>query len=141
MGIFELTIALLLIGAVLSLWADRVGIPYPALLALAGAALTFIPGTPQVMLDPQLARALRWGIGGGIAASIAGIAYLTFALHSGLFVEPLRANRRIRSPTEEISQGLLGYPAGIRLSLRRCVPRTRNSTHIRRYLEIVPAVN
>jgi Na+/H+ antiporter len=58
MGIFELTIALLLVGAVLSLWADRLGIPYPALLALAGTALTFIPGTPQVMLDPQLALAL-----------------------------------------------------------------------------------
>jgi Na+/H+ antiporter len=58
MGLFELTITLLFVGAVLSLWADRLGIPYPALLAFAGAALTFIPGTPQVMLDPQLALAL-----------------------------------------------------------------------------------
>ncbi len=58
MAIFELTIALLFVGAVLSMWADRLGIPYPALLALAGAALTFIPGTPQVILDPHLALAL-----------------------------------------------------------------------------------
>src|SRR5437868_6752009 len=58
MGIFELTITLLLVGGVLALWADRLGIPYPALLALAGTALTFIPGTPQVMLDPQLALSL-----------------------------------------------------------------------------------
>lgn len=58
MGIFELTIGLLLVGAVLAMWADRLCIPYPALLALAGAALTFIPGTPQVMLDPSLALAL-----------------------------------------------------------------------------------
>jgi CPA1 family monovalent cation:H+ antiporter len=58
MGIFELTITLLLVGGVLALWADRLGVPYPALLALAGAALTFIPGTPQVMLDPRLALAL-----------------------------------------------------------------------------------
>src|SRR5579863_2171469 len=58
MGIFELTLTLLLVGAVLAMWADRLGIPYPALLALAGAALTFIPGTPQVMLDPRLALAL-----------------------------------------------------------------------------------
>jgi CPA1 family monovalent cation:H+ antiporter len=58
MGIFELTITLLFVGAVLSMWADRLGIPYPALLALAGAALTFIPSTPQVMLDPRLALAL-----------------------------------------------------------------------------------
>jgi monovalent cation/hydrogen antiporter len=58
MGLFELVITLLLVGAVLSMWADRIGIPYPALLALAGAALTFIPGTPQVILDPRLALAL-----------------------------------------------------------------------------------
>ncbi len=58
MGLFELVITLLLVGAVLSMWANRVGIPYPALLALAGVALTFLPGTPQVMLDPKLALAL-----------------------------------------------------------------------------------
>src|SRR5882762_172981 len=58
MAIFELVIALLLVGAVLALWADRIGVPYPALLAVAGAALALIPGTPQVMLDPQLALAL-----------------------------------------------------------------------------------
>jgi monovalent cation/hydrogen antiporter len=58
MHIFELVIGLLLLGAVLALWANRLGVPYPALLALAGAALALIPGTPQVMLDPQLALAL-----------------------------------------------------------------------------------
>lgn len=58
MALFELVIALLLVGAILSLWADRLGVPYPALLALAGVALALIPGTPQVVLDPQLALAL-----------------------------------------------------------------------------------
>lgn len=58
MALFEIVIALLLVGAVLSLWADRLGVPYPALLALAGVALALIPGTPQVVLDPQLALAL-----------------------------------------------------------------------------------
>jgi Na+/H+ antiporter len=58
MGIFELVITLLLVGAVLALWADKLGVPYPALLALAGAALTLIPGAPQVLLDPRLALAL-----------------------------------------------------------------------------------
>lgn len=58
MGLFELVILLLLVGAVLSMWANRLGVPYPAMLALAGAALTFIPGTPQVILDPRLALAL-----------------------------------------------------------------------------------
>ncbi|HEX4385333.1 MAG TPA: cation:proton antiporter, partial [Myxococcales bacterium] len=58
MLIFELVIALLLIGAVLALAANRLGVPYPAALALAGAALAFLPGMPAVVLDPQLALAL-----------------------------------------------------------------------------------
>jgi monovalent cation/hydrogen antiporter len=58
MALFEIVIWLLLVGAVLSLWADRLGVPYPALLALAGVALALIPGTPRVVLDPQLALAL-----------------------------------------------------------------------------------
>ena len=58
MILFELVIALLLVGALLALSADRLRIPYPALLALAGAALALLPGTPQVTLDPQLALAL-----------------------------------------------------------------------------------
>lgn len=58
MLLFEITIALLLVGAVLALCADRIGVPYPALLALAGAALALIPGTSHVALDPGLALAL-----------------------------------------------------------------------------------
>ena len=58
MILFELVIALLLVGALLALWADRLGVPYPALLALAGAALALMPGAPRVTLDPQLALAL-----------------------------------------------------------------------------------
>src|SRR5919109_2295468 len=58
MAVFELVIALLFIGAVLAAWARRVHAPYPALLALAGAALALIPGVPAVALDPELALAL-----------------------------------------------------------------------------------
>jgi Na+/H+ antiporter len=58
MVIFELVIALLLVGAVLALWAARIRAPYPALLALAGALLALAPGTPEVVLDPDLALAL-----------------------------------------------------------------------------------
>jgi CPA1 family monovalent cation:H+ antiporter len=58
MLLFEIIIALLLLGGILTLWANRLGVPYPALLAVAGAALALIPGTPQVTLDPQLALAL-----------------------------------------------------------------------------------
>jgi monovalent cation/hydrogen antiporter len=58
MIVFELAIALLLFAAVMSLWANRIGVPYPALLALGGAILALIPGTPEVRLDPELALAL-----------------------------------------------------------------------------------
>jgi monovalent cation/hydrogen antiporter len=58
MALFEITIALLLVGAILTLWADRIGVPYPAMLALAGAVLALIPGLPTVTLDPELALAL-----------------------------------------------------------------------------------
>lgn len=58
MILFELVIGLLVVGALLTLLADRFSVPYPALLALAGAGLALIPGTPQVTLDPELALAL-----------------------------------------------------------------------------------
>jgi CPA1 family monovalent cation:H+ antiporter len=58
MEVFELVIALLLGGAALAALARRLGLPYPALLALAGAGLALVPGTPTVSLDPELALAL-----------------------------------------------------------------------------------
>jgi CPA1 family monovalent cation:H+ antiporter len=56
--IFETVIVLLLIGAALTALARRIGAPYPALLALAGAGLALVPGTPVVTLDPELALVL-----------------------------------------------------------------------------------
>jgi Na+/H+ antiporter len=58
MAVFQLVIALLLVGAVLGAWARRLNVPYPALLALAGAGLALLPNVPSVTLDPQLALAL-----------------------------------------------------------------------------------
>ncbi len=58
MAVFELVLALLLGGVGLALLAPRLGVPWPALLALAGAALAFVPGVPAVALDPGLALAL-----------------------------------------------------------------------------------
>lgn len=58
MLIFELVISLLLIGVLLSLLADRISVPYPALLALGGVALALVPGTPNLALDPELALVL-----------------------------------------------------------------------------------
>lgn len=58
MAVFELVIALLFGGAVLTAWARRLNAPYPALLALAGAALALLPGAPSLALDPELALTL-----------------------------------------------------------------------------------
>jgi CPA1 family monovalent cation:H+ antiporter len=58
MEVFEVVVALLLGGAALAALARRLGAPYPALVALAGAALALIPGVPTLVLDPELALAL-----------------------------------------------------------------------------------
>ena len=58
MRVFEVVVALLLGGAALSAIARRIGAPYPALVALAGAALALVPGLPTLVLDPELALAL-----------------------------------------------------------------------------------
>jgi monovalent cation/hydrogen antiporter len=58
MEVFEVVIALLLAGAVLAAVARRFGAPYPALVALAGAALALLPGVPTLVLDPELALTL-----------------------------------------------------------------------------------
>jgi len=58
MAVFQLVIVLLFVGAVLASAARRLNAPYPALLALAGAALALLPNAPTVTLDPELALAL-----------------------------------------------------------------------------------
>ena len=58
MAVFELILALLLGGVALSLLAPRLGVPWPVLLAGAGAGLALVPGMPAVALDPDLALAL-----------------------------------------------------------------------------------
>jgi monovalent cation/hydrogen antiporter len=58
MEVFEVVIALLLGGVGLAAMARRMATPYPALVAIAGAALALMPGVPTLMLDPALALAL-----------------------------------------------------------------------------------
>lgn len=58
MDVFEIVIALLLGGAGLAALARRMATPYPALVAVAGAALALIPRVPTLVLDPELALAL-----------------------------------------------------------------------------------
>lgn len=58
MQIFEVVLGLLLLGAALAALARRIGAPYPALVALAGAGLALVPGLPTLILDPELALTL-----------------------------------------------------------------------------------
>src|SRR5438132_1417550 len=58
MALFEWTLALLLGAVILTGLARRVGVPYPSLLAIAGAALAFAPAGPEHELAPDLALAL-----------------------------------------------------------------------------------
>jgi len=58
MFVFEVVMALLLAGAGLAALSRRIGTPYPAMLALAGAILALVPGTPTLVLDPELALTL-----------------------------------------------------------------------------------
>jgi Na+/H+ antiporter len=58
MAVFEIVIALLLGGAILAAIARRIATPYPALVAIAGAALALFPRVPSLVFDPELALAL-----------------------------------------------------------------------------------
>jgi Na+/H+ antiporter len=55
---FEWIIGLLLAAVALSALARRVGIPYPAFLAVGGMLLAFLPSGPSWTLEPDLALAL-----------------------------------------------------------------------------------
>ncbi len=55
---FEIILCLLVCGILLTMLAPRLGLPWPALLALAGTGLAFVPGVPKLPLDPELALAL-----------------------------------------------------------------------------------
>lgn len=58
MHVFEIIVALVLAGAALAALSRRIGTPYPALVALAGAGLALLPGTPTLVLAPELALTL-----------------------------------------------------------------------------------
>ena len=58
MHLFELAIAVLLAAVLLAALARRIRAPYPALLALGGAGLAFVPGAPKVSIAPELILAI-----------------------------------------------------------------------------------
>ena len=58
MGEFEALVGLLLAAVILAAIARKLGVPYPAFLALGGALLAFLPGVPIPAIEPRLALAL-----------------------------------------------------------------------------------
>src|SRR5499426_3530232 len=58
MVIFEWVLGILFGSVLLSVLARQIRVPYPALLALGGTVLAFIPGAPRIVLEPELALAL-----------------------------------------------------------------------------------
>ncbi len=58
MTFFESLLALLAAAIVLLQASRRLRLPYPAMLALAGTLLAFVPGVPTIRMDPQTALAL-----------------------------------------------------------------------------------
>jgi CPA1 family monovalent cation:H+ antiporter len=58
MLMFELMLVLLLAAVLLTVLAERIAVPYPSVLAIAGAGLAFLPFGPRITIDPNLALAL-----------------------------------------------------------------------------------
>jgi Na+/H+ antiporter len=58
MSQFEELLGVLLVAVLLAAAARKIGTPYPAFLALVGAVLAFLPGTPAFSIDPEVALAL-----------------------------------------------------------------------------------
>ena len=58
MLVLEWIPVLLLAAVILTNLAERLAVPYPSLLAIAGAGLAFLPFAPQIRIEPELALAL-----------------------------------------------------------------------------------
>src|ERR671933_672351 len=91
MGQAELLIAALLVAvAGLSALARRLSVPYPIVLVIGGAVLGFVPGLPQVKLDPEvvlvvflpplLYGASIWANFGDLRANLRGLTLSTVGL-------------------------------------------------------------
>src|SRR5438094_10301775 len=94
MALFEWTLALLLGAVILTGLARRVGVPYPSLLAIAGAALAFAPAGPEIEIGPDLALAL----------------FVAPVLLDAAFDTSPRALRQNVIPLASLAAGAVGLP-------------------------------
>src|SRR3954451_20795456 len=109
MLVFEIVIGLLLGGVGLAALARRISTPYPALVAMAGAALALLPRVPTLVLDPELALTLfvapvlldaafdvsqrdlrrNWRAGAGLALGALALTVVVVAVVARAFVPDL----------------------------------------------------
>jgi monovalent cation/hydrogen antiporter len=86
-------LAVLIAVVVLFELARRIGVPFPSLFVLGGAALGFIPGVPRIVLQPDLVL----------------LVFLPPLLFSAAFETPLRDLRRNVAPIARLSIGLVVF--------------------------------
>jgi CPA1 family monovalent cation:H+ antiporter len=58
MALFESLLALLLVSILLLKLSGHIGVPYPTMLAFAGACVAALPWAPEIEMEPRLALAL-----------------------------------------------------------------------------------
>ncbi|MFL5910188.1 MAG: Na+/H+ antiporter [Gaiellaceae bacterium] len=129
MGQAEILIAGLLVAvAGLSALARRLGVPYPIVLVIGGAVLGFVPGLPEVKLDPEVVlvvflppllygsaifanfndlranlRGLTLSTVGLVLVTMCAVAWVAHALIPGLSWEAAFVLGAIVSPTDPLA--------------------------------------
>jgi CPA1 family monovalent cation:H+ antiporter len=86
-------LAILVAIAILFEIARRIGVPYPTLFVLGGLALAFVPGRPQIQLEPELVL-------------LVFLPPLLFSAATGTPIRELRANL---APLVRLSFGLVVF--------------------------------
>src|SRR3954469_20157108 len=133
MGQPEILIAgLLVAGAGMSALARRISVPYPIVLVIGGALVGFVPGLPEVKLDPEVVLVvflppLLWGASifanfGDLRANLRGltlsavglvlvtmcaVAWAAHALIDGMPWEAAFVLGAIVSPTDPLAAGTI----------------------------------
>src|SRR4051794_31830085 len=90
-------ISVLVAVAGLSALATRIGVPYPILLVLGGLVLGFLPGMPDVRLEPELVL----------------VVFLPPLLYSGAFFANLRELRADARSITMLSTALVAVTAAV----------------------------
>jgi monovalent cation/hydrogen antiporter len=131
-------ISLLVAVVVLSALATRLGIPYPILLVLGGLVLGFVPGIPDVRLEPELvlvvflppllysgaffaslrdlradARTITLAATGLVAATAVAVAVVAHALVDGLPWAACFALGAIVAPTDPVAATTIARRLGV----------------------------